>query len=162
MASLSQLRQPFHKAHKNCVVHGALGSSSTVRNQIRKLFSPTFRWNTRVGLTTNAESTARVGLFPAGKQQARIQLPAVIISVESCDVATDALLIELESAIQEGATGFLLRDSQSGGADLFEAALRLKTQARGRCIVLIEDRADIAAAAQADGVLLTSKGAFDL
>lgn len=54
----------------------------------------------------------------------------------------------------------LLADtSGSDGAALYEAACKLKEQLRGRAVLLIADRTDIVDAAEADGVILSSKGA---
>ena len=50
--------------------------------------------------------------------------------------------------------------SYVGGAELYEAAVKLKDLIRGRAVLLISDRTDIANAVEADGVSLTSKGAL--
>lgn len=50
--------------------------------------------------------------------------------------------------------------SHAGGAELYEAALLLKEVLRGRAVLLIQDRTDIAGAAEADGVVLSSRGSF--
>lgn len=46
----------------------------------------------------------------------------------------------------------------TGGAELYEAAIKLKDLIRGRAVLLISDRTDIANAVEADGVSLTNKG----
>lgn len=46
----------------------------------------------------------------------------------------------------------------TGGAELYEAAVLLKSVLRGRGILLIEDRTDIVGAAEADGVVLSRQG----
>ncbi|DBB09704.1 TPA: hypothetical protein ACH3X3_001344 [Trebouxia sp. C0006] len=48
--------------------------------------------------------------------------------------------------------------SGSDGAALYEAACKLKAQLRGRAVLLIADRSDIVDAAEADGVIMSSKG----
>lgn len=45
-----------------------------------------------------------------------------------------------------------------GAAELYEAAVQLKSLIRGRACLLITDRTDIANAAEADGVALSPKG----
>lgn len=50
----------------------------------------------------------------------------------------------------------------SGGAELYNAAVQLKEQLRGRATLLIADRPDIADAVEADGVILSAKGTMSL
>ena len=52
-------------------------------------------------------------------------------------------------------------DPNSGGSggELYEAACRVREALRGRAALLIVDRTDIVDAAEADGVLLSPKGA---
>jgi len=50
----------------------------------------------------------------------------------------------------------------AGGAELYEAAVLLKSVLRGRGILLIEDRTDIVGAAEADGVVLSRQGRIHL
>lgn len=45
-----------------------------------------------------------------------------------------------------------------GGAELYEAAVLLREILRGRAALFIQDRTDIAGAAEADGVILSSRG----
>ena len=49
-------------------------------------------------------------------------------------------------------------DCAAGGAELYDAACRLREALRGRAILLIEDRTDIVDAAEADGVVLSQRG----
>lgn len=106
-----------------------------------------------------AASDAAPGIFPAGKRQAKVDIPAVWVSVSVADAATDDFASDLDEAIQAGATAVLLSDTQTGGADLFKAAAQVKETVRGRVVVLVQDRADIATACQLDGVMLTPDGA---
>lgn len=48
----------------------------------------------------------------------------------------------------------------TGGAQLYEAAVVMKDVLRGRAALLIQDRTDIVAAAEADGVVLSSQGTY--
>ena len=110
---------------------------------------------------TVASSKAQTAsVFPAGKKQARVKLPACILHVTAQDVLQQDNFEEfLSKAIGGGITGVLLTDvSGSDGAALYEVAGKLKTQLRGRAVLLIADRTDIADAAEADGVVLSSKG----
>ena len=107
-----------------------------------------------------------VGLFPAGKRQARVQLPALMLAVTAADVLDPAqaggALEALSAAVAGGATAVVLAQGAdgggSGGAELYEAAVRLKELLRGRAVLLIADRTDIVDAAGADGALLTGAG----
>ena len=65
----------------------------------------------------------------------------------------------MEKCISAGATALVVRDSSTGGADLFKATVQLKGAVRSRVAVLLEDRTDIVSATDADGVVLTSQGA---
>lgn len=47
----------------------------------------------------------------------------------------------------------------AGGAELYTAACQLREALRGRALLLVEDRTDIAEAAEADGVVLSQRGA---
>ena len=46
----------------------------------------------------------------------------------------------------------------SGGAELYEAGVKLKEMIRGRAALLIANRTDIVDAVEADGVTLTARG----
>lgn len=107
---------------------------------------------------TNSDVSA--GIFPAGKKQAKVQLPAVFVVVTSAEALLPDLPQRVEKCISAGATALVVRDSSTGGADLFKATAQLKDVVRGRVAVLLEDRTDIVAATDADGVVLTSQGAF--
>eukprot|EP00884_Botryococcus_braunii_P002008 jgi/Botrbrau1/11808/Bobra.0224s0011.1 len=65
----------------------------------------------------------------------------------------------LDEAVGAGVTGVWLVDKgNEGGGGLYEAAIALKGVLRGRAILLVEDRTDIATAAEADGVILSPTG----
>lgn len=56
-------------------------------------------------------------------------------------------------------TGVLLSDATGNdAAALYEAAIKLKGQLRGRAMLLIADRTDIVDASEADGVIVGQKG----
>lgn len=69
--------------------------------------------------------SSRVTVFPAGKKQAKIALPACILIVEASDLGKgrDRLIQQVGEAISSGATGVLLEDSQGSGKDLHFNAL---------------------------------------
>jgi Thiamine monophosphate synthase len=110
-------------------------------------------------LSVSATSDVSAGIFPAGRKQAKVQLPAIFVCVSSQEALMPGLAEHVDACIQAGATALVVRDSATGGADLFKATAQLKDVVRGRVAVLLEDRTDIVAATQADGVVLTQQGA---
>ena len=110
---------------------------------------------------TASSVTQTASVFPAGRTQTRVKLPACILKVAATEVLQEQQFSEaLSSATAGGITGVLLADSSGNdGAALYEAACKLKEQLRGRAVLLIADRTDIVDAAEADGVILSSKGA---
>lgn len=110
--------------------------------------------------TTASSVTQTASVFPAGRKQARVKLPACILKVAAQEVLQQLDFEDkLSEAITGGITGVLLADaSGSDGAALYEAACKLKAQLRGRAVLLIADRSDIVDAAEADGVIMSSKG----
>lgn len=53
----------------------------------------------------------------------------------------------------------MLSEDDSGGSILYDAACHLRELLRGRAALLVVDRTDIVDAAEADGVLLSPRGA---
>lgn len=117
---------------------------------------------TRLALRATASSDVSTGIFPAGKKQAKVRIPAIHISLTTDAVLESDISGSIDSYIRAGATAIIMRDPSSGGGDLFKAAARLKDIVRGRIPVLLEDRTDIVSATQVDGVLLTARGACRL
>lgn len=71
----------------------------------------------------------------------------------------------IDSAVAGGVTMVVLEASEAGqesAGQLFESACCLKEVLRGRAPLLIWERADIAAAAGAEGVLLSDRGVFQV
>jgi len=106
------------------------------------------------GLTTFNSSSDQVGTFARSKRSV-VPLPSLVVSVEVEDCA--ASRVQLEQALQAGATAVLLCSSpggEGGDGNLFEAVVSLKDLIRGRAQLLVMNRADVAAAGGADGVIL--------
>lgn len=125
--------------------------------------APTPRQRSKQPACATASSVSQTAsVFPAGRTQARVKLPACILKVAATEVLQEENFPEvLSSATAGGITGVLLADtSGNDGAALYEAACKLKEQLRGRAVLLIADRTDIVDAAEADGVILSSKGAI--
>ena len=102
------------------------------------------------------------GLF-AAKKRAEVRIPGFIFTVspgEATATEGNTSREAIEAAVAAGATAVVLAD-ESGDAttrDLFNAALALKDALRGRAALLVADRTDIAASAEADGVVLSDDG----
>lgn len=106
-------------------------------------------------------SGGQPGIFPAGKRQARVKLPALFITVAADDflASPSAASEDIAAAVAGGATAVLLREGlDAGAAQLYEAAVALKGVLRGRAALLVVDRTDVADAADADGAVLTPTG----
>ncbi|KAK9804945.1 hypothetical protein WJX73_001658 [Symbiochloris irregularis] len=107
-----------------------------------------------------ASQVLRSASFPAGKRQAKVKLPALVLLVTATEVLGSPDSAEqLAAALAGGVTAVLLSDSSSsGGASLYNAALKLKDELRGRAVLLLGDRTDVADAVEADGVVMSSEG----
>lgn len=106
-----------------------------------------------------ASSDVSAGIFPAGKKQAKVRIPAIHLSLTTDEILHNDIVESVDAYIAAGASALIIRDPSSGGGDLFKAAARLKEVVRGRMPILLEDRTDIVSATQVDGVVLTERGA---
>lgn len=149
-------------------VHAAIRESASARplSQRRRAAVIRARQSADAGGSGSGSGSASgsVGLFPAGKRQARVQLPALMLAVNAADVLDpDQLagtLDDVGAAVAAGATAVVLSQGGDGGGggELYEASVRLKDLLRGRAALLIADRTDIVDASGADGALLTRAG----
>lgn len=160
--------------HRFLLSHIAIRSCSTpvhmllnnTRHSTRS--SPPQRQTARVDLINNKQhrpsaSSApqdpqpSTSLFPAGRRQAKVQLPALFITISASEV-TSSNDNRIDGAIRGGATAVVLSDSGTGAGQLYEAAIRLKDIIRGRVALLIQDRIDVVDLSGADGALLSADG----
>eukprot|EP00898_Chlorokybus_atmophyticus_P007953 jgi/Chlat1/8159/Chrsp76S07611 len=110
------------------------------------------------GLSSSSNSSVGTGAFPAGKRRAEVDIPALLIDLKTSR-ANGLTEEEIRSAIAGGVTMVSLNDSAGdSGGGLYDAACRLKTLLRGRAVLLVSDRPDIAGAAGTDGVVLSNTG----
>lgn len=114
---------------------------------------------------------ASMGLFPGGFRRGEVRIPGLVLRVmaegvqdgESCREFLESIV---NAAVVGGVTMVILEagggDEQAaaGGAKLYDAACTLKALLRGRAELLVAERVDIAAAAGANGVLLSDQGLF--
>lgn len=97
-------------------------------------------------------------MFPAGQKQARMDLPALLVTVQAGSLLeSQRLAADVNDAITAGATAVLL-DGSDNAAALYEAAVKVKELLRERAALLLLDRLDIAAAVGAEGVVLSPTG----
>lgn len=100
-----------------------------------------------------------MGLFPAGQRQATVELPALMLVVDAASVLNNPEIVEqVNQAAAAGATAIIMQCNTNDG-QLYEAAVKLRELLRQRCVLLVQDRNDIANYAAADGVVLSAGGA---
>eukprot|EP00210_Caulerpa_lentillifera_P008584 g8188.t1 len=126
----------------------------------RKDYSFPISLSSRLGSDSmKCSSSPQTGIFPSGKKQPQLEVPAVILSVEAQDVLTDPeVLIDVSKAVAGGITAVLLREENASSAELYEAASLVQEKLRDRAALFIMGRSDIAEAVDATGVLLTKQG----
>lgn len=136
---------------------GAAGPSKPARQTPRGPRRAALRAEQEPGGSSPAP---RPSLFPAGKRQARVVLPALLITLRADEFqASPAAARDLAAAVAGGATAVALREgAKTGAAELYAAAVAVKELLRGRVPLLVVDRTDIADAAGADGALLSPAG----
>jgi hypothetical protein len=102
-------------------------------------------------------AASSTGLLPGGQRQLRVALPALMLVVAANDVLDDMAVCDtITEAVGAGLSAVILTDPGSASAgQLFEAACKMKEVLRGRALVLVMDRIDIATAAAIDGVILS-------
>ncbi len=85
--------------------------------------------------------------------------PPVLCFIVSRDVAKDGDLEKTVSeAVAGGVTMVQLRERDMPAGELLQTALRLKRVVRGKALLIVNDRVDVAIAADADGVQLPENG----
>lgn len=120
------------------------------------------RRRSAAGACRSTAKDARVGVFPAKQRQAKVELPAIMVQLFAADVLSPdqgpPLMESLDAAVSNGITTVVLSEEGAGAAAMYEAAVKVKDALRGRADLLLEDRTDIAAAVEAEGVVLTDQG----
>lgn len=106
---------------------------------------------------SSEDDERRGSLLPAGKRQARVQIPALFFVVSVDDITDN--MSNIAEILAGGVTGIVLTVGNDGNAvKLYETALNLKDALRNRAVLLIEDRTDVADAIGADGTILSENG----
>lgn len=73
-------------------------------------------------------------------------------------LAGDDVLDLIDKAVSKWVGILVLNGREANGGRLYEAACKLKSVVRDRAYLLISERVDIAAAANASGILLSDQG----
>jgi thiamine-phosphate pyrophosphorylase len=93
--------------------------------------------------------------MPLPARIGRLRPPVLCLIVGSETKDLDATVA---AAVAGGVTMVQLRDKSAPGGKLLEIARRLKTVTRGKALLVINDRVDVAVAAEADGAQLPEDG----
>ncbi len=84
----------------------------------------------------------------------KLPLPCLYLVTDRRQVGKRPLDEVVANAIEAGVTALQLREPDLSGQELYELGKRLRTVTRGKAVLLINDRLDIAQAVDADGVHL--------
>lgn len=84
-----------------------------------------------------------------------------MLQLEPHDVLADDDALELiDKAVSKWVGIVVLNGGDASGGKVYEAACKLKSVVRNRAYLLVSERVDIAAAANASGVVLSDQGSF--
>lgn len=154
----------------NVYKSASVSRSKKLTGTIRSSLANGFKTDMNSSSSSEAEILqASKGVFPGGLRRAEVRLPGLVLRVRVEEMQSkeeEAMLLEeISGAVAGGVTMIILEssgDGGMGGAKLYDAACTLKATLRGRAELLVAERVDIAAAAGADGVLLSDEGNFSL
>ncbi|CAL2280867.1 unnamed protein product [Prunus armeniaca] len=97
--------------------------------------------------------------FPGGFKRPEIKVPNIVLQLDPDDVLVGEDALDLiDKAVSKWVGILVLNGREASGGRLYEAACKLKSVVRDRAYLLISERVDIAAAANASGVLLSDQG----
>ncbi|XP_015892113.3 probable transmembrane GTPase FZO-like, chloroplastic [Ziziphus jujuba] len=99
-------------------------------------------------------------LYPGGYKRPEIEVPSFVLQLEPNDVLADGdgTLELIDKAVSKWVRIVVLNGAEASGGKLYEAACKLKSLVRDRAYLLVSERVDIAAAANASGVVLSDQG----
>jgi thiamine-phosphate pyrophosphorylase len=94
--------------------------------------------------------------MPLPTRIGRLRLPVLcfVVSAES----TKDIEATVASAVAGGVTMVQLRDKTTSGGKMLDMARKLKTITRGKALLIVNDRVDVAVAGEADGAQLPEDG----
>src|SRR6266498_4498422 len=96
--------------------------------------------------------------MPLPTRIGRLRLPILCFVVGPADVKDGDLEATVASAIAGGVTMVQLRAKEMPAGQMLDLARRLKTLTRGKAMLVINDRLDVAIAAEADGAEVPEAG----
>jgi thiamine-phosphate pyrophosphorylase len=88
----------------------------------------------------------------------RLHLPVLCLVVSKADAKDGDIEKLVSEAVAGGVTMVQLRDRDVPAGELLELARKLKRVTRGKALLMINDRVDVAEAVEADGVHLPENG----
>jgi thiamine-phosphate pyrophosphorylase len=96
--------------------------------------------------------------MPLPARIGRLRLPVLSLVIGSRDVKNGDIESMVASAVAGGVTMVQLRDREMAASQLLDIARRLKTITRGKALLIVNDRVDVAIAVEADGAQLPENG----
>ncbi|XP_043812680.1 probable transmembrane GTPase FZO-like, chloroplastic isoform X2 [Manihot esculenta] len=98
-------------------------------------------------------------LFPGGYKRPEVKVPNIVLQLVPDDVLSGGDALDLIDKVVSKWVGIVVLNGGDGtGKTLYEAACLLKSVVRDRAYLLIGERVDIAAAVNANGVVLSDQG----
>jgi thiamine-phosphate diphosphorylase len=88
----------------------------------------------------------------------RLRLPVLCLVIGKSDARNEDIEKTVSDAVAGGVTMVQLRDRNLPAGELLALARRLKTICRGKALLIVNDRVDVAIAVEADGVELPEAG----
>jgi len=88
----------------------------------------------------------------------RLRLPVLCFVVGRANIKDGEIEKTVTEAVAGGVTMVQLREKETPAGELLDLARRLKLITRGKSLLIINDRADVAIAVEADGVQLPEDG----
>jgi thiamine-phosphate pyrophosphorylase len=88
----------------------------------------------------------------------RLRLPVLCFVASSANVKDGDVIAAVTDAVDGGATMVMLREPGMAAGTLLELATRVKAATRGKALLVIHDRVDVAQTVGADGVQLAEDG----
>jgi thiamine-phosphate pyrophosphorylase len=88
----------------------------------------------------------------------RLRLPVLCFVASSANVKDGDVVAAVTDAVAGGATMVMLREPGMASGTLAQLATRVRAITRGKALLVIHDRVDVAQAVEADGVQLAEDG----
>jgi len=95
---------------------------------------------------------------PLPSRMGRLRLPTLCLITDRHQCGGSELEAVVEAAIEGGVNVVQLREKDLPAGELFSLGMRLRAVTRGKALLLINDRVDVAQACGADGVHLPENG----